>query len=75
MDGLSVIAIAGTVAGFSIPTYYALSKIYYNLGNHEARLDSIESTIEDKGKILHGLSLKIDNMNGNLTGCAKKSKK
>ncbi len=51
MDGISVIAIAGTVAGFSVPTYYALSKIYFKLGNHEARLDTIEK--------------KIDTMNGN----------
>jgi hypothetical protein len=51
MDGISIIAVAGTIAGFSVPTYYALSRIYFRLGNHEARLGAIEG--------------KIDSLNGN----------
>jgi len=46
MDGYTIIAVAGTVAGFSIPSYYALSKIYYRLGLHEERLNGIDNKLE-----------------------------
>ncbi|MHA1852588.1 MAG: hypothetical protein ACTSUF_03665 [Candidatus Heimdallarchaeaceae archaeon] len=59
MDGIAILTLAGTVAGFSLPTWWALSKIYYKLGEHSIKL-------ENHNKRLNSIEKKLDKLNGNI---------
>lgn len=42
----TIITVAATVAGFSVPTWFALSKIYYQLGEHQVKIEEINKKLD-----------------------------
>lgn len=56
MDGITI---AGVIVAASIPTWAALYKIHYKMGQHDVKL-------ETHGNRLNSIEKKLDTLNGNI---------